>query len=212
MDSLHIIKIAGRAVIQSLPVVWAGKLGGCGVNRGVAICRGCSSLCHSQCSPWDSLHPMHFSIVHDKLNEARHMHPAHTTMRLAFCQGRLNLVKLVKIGHCGEPKVKSDPDARQTSAQRKKIKAAENAARRMGGVIVSSSAGRGTKRGSDRRGKDKDDAESDEEQTVDDMDLMGSGDDDGGSEEDEVLRKETAAQKRLRLAKSYLAKVREDVD
>ncbi|KAH6570267.1 hypothetical protein BASA60_007871 [Batrachochytrium salamandrivorans] len=58
-------------------------------------------------------------------------------------------------------------------------------------------------------GKGESESDSDPEQTVNDMDLVGS--DNEGATDDEESR-ETVGQKRLRLAKRYIDKVREDLE
>ncbi|KAI8923192.1 WD40-repeat-containing domain protein [Entophlyctis helioformis] len=126
-----------------------------------------------------------------------------------------------------------DPDARLSNKQRKRQYEAVAAARRGATVAKktsgSSAASAGSKRARNgaapagRRGRkqdgdddDDDDNESDDDGdeggNVDDMDLTAGRDDDDDEDDEEEERKETAAQKRLRLAKRYLDKVREEVE
>ncbi|KAL2913556.1 pre-rRNA processing protein [Polyrhizophydium stewartii] len=119
----------------------------------------------------------------------------------------------------------ADPDARLSSAQRKRNRAAMLAAQRMGGARAAPATrarrpqkaqgtGRLVRARPDSNDDDDGDDDDDDDDGVDDLDLEGSGDDDaaGSGEDEDADLKETPAQKRLRLAKRYLAKVREDVE
>ncbi|KAK6098950.1 pre-rRNA processing protein [Batrachochytrium dendrobatidis] len=98
-----------------------------------------------------------------------------------------------------------DPDARMSSAQRKRQRAAVLAAQKLGSGKAAATDARRFKKG--RNGSSEE--ESDSDQNIDDMDL-GSGSNAELSDDEDAH--ETAAQKRLRLAKRYLEKVREDID
>ncbi|KAJ3048347.1 pre-rRNA processing protein [Rhizophlyctis rosea] len=95
-----------------------------------------------------------------------------------------------------------DPDAPLPS--QKKRKRLQQAARQSASAASSSQSKRKS-----RRGGDDSDASDDEDMgtgDVDDMNLEAGPQDESENEDD----RETAAQKRLRLAKSYLSKVREE--
>ncbi|TPX61901.1 hypothetical protein PhCBS80983_g00876 [Powellomyces hirtus] len=96
----------------------------------------------------------------------------------------------------------ADPDAPRLSQKKRKRQA-----------LAAKTIGNGNPKSTTRRKNEQDDADSDHEvggaETVDDMDLVGDRYA-AHSESDSEAERETAAQKRLRLAKRYLAKVREE--
>ena len=94
-----------------------------------------------------------------------------------------------------------DPDAKLSGSQRKRQYAAMKVADRQS--VQSKSKKHAKKHGKDDEEGDEDDFD---QNAIDDMNLMES--DHSGSDDGED---ETAAQKRLRLAKSYLSKLKENV-
>lgn len=102
-----------------------------------------------------------------------------------------------------------DPDAKMPAHKRKRM--VEAARAYLATQPKKKGLRDGIKKGKVSKSDDEDEdaeAEGNMNQTVDDMDLVGSA---AESDSDSESDKETAAQKRLRLARRYLAKVEEEV-